>query len=341
MENILKENPNKNNNIQIPVIDIKNINNDSFREQLSKEIFDACRTFGFFYIKNYEDCIDQELINRVDELQRKFLSLPLEVKLKWKKSSSRHDTLGYFRLAEQHTNGIYDYKEGSFLHIQKEESRDCSNETSIFPSHEEEEIYGIVGFKENVENYIRAVKKLGLNLISLVSISLGLSENYIESNYMKNPSSMLALLKYPSFDCEPDLDSKDKWGIDNHTDYCFMTILKQDDIGGLQLKTNDGQYIDAPTIPNTFICNPGDLFQLLTGNNYLSMYHRVLYNKSGRDRYSIPLFLAPDWHTPIFPIEGIPKAPERHLENNMDPYKGYSYNKYYKEKIHISFTYDE
>jgi isopenicillin N synthase-like dioxygenase len=72
------------------------------------------------------------------------------------------------------------------------------------------------------------------------------------------------------------------WGGGEHTDYGLLAILKQDDLGGLQVKTKSG-WIDAPPIANSFVCNIGDMLDRLTGGLYRSTPHQVK-NVSGRSR---------------------------------------------------------
>lgn len=86
-----------------------------------------------------------------------------------------------------------------------------------------------------------------------------------------------------------------------HTDYGLLTILKQDDLGGLQVKTRSG-WIDAPPIANSFVCNIGDMLDRLTGGLYRSTPHRVK-NVSGRSRLSFPFFFDPNFNAELHPIE--------------------------------------
>nr|WP_228050229.1 2OG-Fe(II) oxygenase family protein [Tychonema sp. LEGE 06208] len=91
------------------------------------------------------------------------------------------------------------------------------------------------------------------------------------------------------------------WGVAEHTDYGLLTILKQDDLGGLQVKTRSG-WIDAVPIANSFVCNIGDMLDRLTGGLYRSTPHRVK-NVSGRARLWFPFFFDPNFNAELHPIE--------------------------------------
>ncbi|MBM4254207.1 MAG: isopenicillin N synthase family oxygenase, partial [Deltaproteobacteria bacterium] len=92
------------------------------------------------------------------------------------------------------------------------------------------------------------------------------------------------------------------WGVGEHTDYGLLTILKQDDCGGLEIK-RQGQWIHAPYEPNTFVCNMGDMLERMTGGLYRSTLHRVR-NVSGRHRYSFPLFFDPGFDVQVGLLPG-------------------------------------
>ena len=93
------------------------------------------------------------------------------------------------------------------------------------------------------------------------------------------------------------------WGVGEHTDYGLLTILLQDDTGGLQVKSRSG-WIDAPPIPGSFVCNIGDMLDRLTRGVYRSTPHRVV-NKSRRSRVSFPFFFDPNLDARIRPIESL------------------------------------
>ena len=89
-------------------------------------------------------------------------------------------------------------------------------------------------------------------------------------------------------------------GAGDDTDYGLLTLLAQDDVGGLQVKTAQG-WIEAPPIPDTFVCNIGDMLYRLTGGYYRSTPHRVR-NTSGRERYCFPFFFDPAFDAEIEPL---------------------------------------
>jgi len=108
-------------------------------------------------------------------------------------------------------------------------------------------------------------------------------------------------------------EAEEQWGVGEHTDYGVLTILKQDDVGGLQVKIRS-RWIDAPPVPNSFVCNVGDMLDRLTRGLYRSTPHRV-QNVSGRSRLSFPFFFDPGFDAHI---EAIDLSGMRLLEDDKD-----------------------
>ena len=88
-----------------------------------------------------------------------------------------------------------------------------------------------------------------------------------------------------------------------HTDYGNLTLLATDDVGGLEVRTRDGEWIEAPPLPGAFVVNIGDCLMRWTNDVYVSTPHRVV-NRSGRERYSIAFFYDPnpDAEVAVIPI---------------------------------------
>jgi isopenicillin N synthase-like dioxygenase len=102
------------------------------------------------------------------------------------------------------------------------------------------------------------------------------------------------------FHYPPSPPESDDWGVGEHTDYGLLTLLLQDDNGGLSVRTANG-WVDAPPVPGTFVCNIGDMLDRLTGGWYRSTPHRVR-NVSGNERLSYPFFFDPDFDAEVPPL---------------------------------------
>src|SRR5258705_8765768 len=125
-----------------------------------------------------------------------------------------------------------------------------------------------------------------------IAESLRLEPHYFARHYTAHPTLLFRVFHYPA-----STSHADEWGVGEHTDYGLLTLLAQDALGGLQVKTRTG-WIEAPPIPGTLVCNIGDMLDRLTGGFYRSTPHRVR-NVSGKGRLSFPLFFDPDFSAQI------------------------------------------
>ncbi|HEX2939953.1 MAG TPA: 2OG-Fe(II) oxygenase family protein [Rhodopila sp.] len=140
-------------------------------------------------------------------------------------------------------------------------------------------------FRTPVEAYERAMHAFCLRLLAPLALALGLPRDWF-TPYFRQPTTFLRLLHYPPQASDaPD----DAFGSAPHTDYGFMTILAQDDRGGLEVRRRDGSWLQAPPIPGTWVVNVADMLARWTNGRWQSTPHRVK-NMSGSDRYSCPYF---------------------------------------------------
>lgn len=139
-------------------------------------------------------------------------------------------------------------------------------------------------FRLRIERYIAQADLLARHVVRLIAISLGLPARALDQHFEK-PTTFLRLLHYPP---QP-ADEAEQIGSAPHTDYGIITLLAQDDSGGLQVRPRGGDWIDAPPIADTFVLNVADMLARWTNDRFVSTPHRVI-NRSGGDRYSLPYF---------------------------------------------------
>jgi hypothetical protein len=157
--------------------------------------------------------------------------------------------------------------------------------------------------------YLDALTRLGHTLMEGIALSLGLDAAYFADRYTADPLILIRIFNYPSRSTPAGQDVQ--WGVGEHTDYGLLTILRQDDIGGLQVRTAQG-WIDAAPVPDSFVINIGDMLDRMTGGLYRSTPHRVALNTSGRDRLSMPFFFDPHFEARVLPIAGLAESAAAH-----------------------------
>jgi isopenicillin N synthase-like dioxygenase len=141
------------------------------------------------------------------------------------------------------------------------------------------------GFRETIGAYDAALRRLGAQMARMISVALGQGPRDLDA-YFARPTTFLRLLHYPP--SPPDADDK-QYGSAPHTDYGFITILAQDQRGGLQVRSREHRWIDATPIEGAYVVNIGDMGSRWSNGRWTSTPHRVI-NRSGLDRYSMPYF---------------------------------------------------
>ena len=276
----------------IPLIDFSNFNTN--KSAIAKQVNQACLQQGFFYVAGHD--VSSSLQSRLELLSHHFFALPENEKMQIAMHKAGKAWRGYFPLNSELTSGKPDLKEGIYFgtELGKDDPRVQQglplHGTNLFP-------VDPLGFKEAVLEYMDAVTNVGHLVMKAISLSLQLNEDYFFKKYNQDPLILFRIFHYPS------QKDQTRWGVGEHTDYGLLTILKQDNTGGLQVKTAAG-WTGAPPIENTFVCNIGDMLERLTGGLYSSTPHRVI-NTSGKDRYSFPLFFDPGFNTSIECIESV------------------------------------
>lgn len=153
------------------------------------------------------------------------------------------------------------------------------------------------GFAEATAGYIALQIELALEVMRLLALSLALDEDYFTPLFHE-PIASLRLVRYPAQ--APDQPG---FGAGAHTDWGAITLLAQDESGGLEVLNPAGRWIPVPPVTGAFVVNMGDMIPRWTGGRYRSNPHRVI-NRSGRQRHSMPFFLSPNFHARIEALPG-------------------------------------
>jgi isopenicillin N synthase-like dioxygenase len=226
--------------------------------------------------------------------------------MQWRMALGGRAWRGFFPLGGELTSGRPDWKEGLYLGTELPATHPLVQAKT--PVHGPNLFPDVPGFRETILDYMAAVTQLGHRLMEGIALSLGMSADYFAKRYTADPLILFRLFNYPTQAVPEGLDVQ--WGVGEHTDYGLLTILHQDQIGGLAVHTPGG-WIDAPPVAGSFVCNIGDMLDRMTGGLYKSTPHRVKRNTSGRDRLSFPLFFDPNFEARVQRIEGLAGAEAR------------------------------
>ena len=150
--------------------------------------------------------------------------------------------------------------------------------------------------KPSVHPYFEAASACAEDLLRGFALGAGLdAEHFIRLR--DRPVSRGSLQYYPP---QPDGAGEDRFGVAPHTDFGVLTVLCQDEIGGLQIRRRNGDWAAMPPIPGTLVVNVGDLLERWSNRRYRSTVHRVI-NASGRERLSLVLAYDPNFETLVDP----------------------------------------
>jgi len=283
----------------LPVIDVGPLIGPASavaRAGVARQIQAACRARGFFYVTGHG--LPAGLLDQLADASAEFFALPLADKLEIAMERGGRAWRGFFPVGAELTSGRPDLKEGLYFgaELPADDPRVLAgiplHGGNLFPRQ-------VPRLRPLVLAYLDALTSLGQAVLTGVALSLGLDAGYFATGYTADPTILFRIFHYPA--SSPQTQD---WGVGEHTDYGLVTLLAQDDSGGLQIAVpagNEQGWIDAPPIPGTLVCNIGDMLDRLTGGWYRSTPHRVR-NLSRHGRLSFPFFLDPGFGAEVPPL---------------------------------------
>ncbi|PIO97927.1 isopenicillin N synthase family dioxygenase [Pleomorphomonas carboxyditropha] len=270
--------------VTLPFVDISRFRGPAeertrFIDELRRILYDH----GFFYLTGHG--VPQPLIDDVLAAARRFFALPVEEKLKVEMINSPHFR-GYNRPGWELTRGEKDWRE----------QIDIATEAERLPEDPEKPWNRLTGpnqwpealpdFKPLILRYQAEVTRVGLEVLKAVSVALGQDEEAFADIYTPLPTQLLKLIRYPGRDV-----AESSQGVGAHKDGGFVTVLLQDKVGGLRVRTEEGEWIEAPPVPGTFVINTGEVLELATQGYVRADVHDVVTPPAGSERFSVAFFL--------------------------------------------------
>jgi len=277
----------------------------------------ACRDHGFFLLTGHgQDALIEEMWSEA----RRFFAAPRAVKDSVRRT--RDQALGYYD--RELTKRLRDRKE-VFDFMQP--SGPIGSKRNRWPA-------ALEGFRGTNAAFFDAATELAAETLRLVYDALGASPRAADTYAGSPTTSTVRLNHYPTGDPVPasertDLAALADVSLGHHTDPGLLTLLLQDDTGGLQTHSHERGWIDVPPRAGTIVVNLADSLQVLSNDRYRAAVHRVA-PMDRRARYSIPYFYNPALDAVIEPIEELLEEPPR--------YRPFSWREFIQARIDDNYT---
>ncbi len=292
----------------VPIIDVGDLAADTGvgGDRSTSEIAAAAAEWGFFQIVNHG--ISETLVNKVREQAQAFFALPMASKEAVLRT--RDNPWGYYNNEltknRRDKKEVFDYTSGGPDSIYKARNR--------WPEFDPQ-------FRNVMEDYRDACVRLSLRLLEAFCRGLGLPADFLNTNFHPSHTGFIRLNYYPVKDPlrdRADITHIDEagLGVHHHTDAGALTVLLQDDVGGLQVH-KDGYWHDVPPVRNALVINTGDMMQVWSNDVYHAAIHRVLAMDK-KDRFSIPFFYNPAASTVVQPLPTVVSRQKPALYRSID-----------------------
>lgn len=284
----------------IPVIDITPLRDGSDPDGVARALHAASTGLGFIYVRGHG--ISERLISQARAAAYAFFRADPAAKEEVRVSGAHRGWLARGS-AKMQDGAKADLKESFIWGWQGAEG-------ALPNDHPLRGANRWPGFLPELETvsvaYFQAAHDVAHHLMRGFALGLDLPPEFFVQS-ADRPLSRASYVYYPS---QPPEMGADQFGVGPHTDFGVLTLLCQDDVGGLQVQGLDGTWVHAPPLPGALVVNVADLLARWTGGAYVSTPHRVV-NRSGRERLSLVLAWDPNPETQIDPA-AVPNAgPDR------------------------------
>lgn len=275
----------------IPTIDIASLSGggDADRRIVAEALGQAARTYGFMKLVGHG--VPDAVVAGTFQAAERFFSQPEEAKLPYQERKTNRGFQPMFDNVKpgQKPSGQEAFSMG---HPIPPEDPDLLS----LPFYAATPWPTLPGFREQLETCYHAMFAVGERVLSAFALHLGAPVDFF-ANVSRNTYSNLRVVHYPPQEAVAHVADV---GVRAHEDQGLVTLLIQDMNGGLEVLGPEGDWLPVVPDERAIVLNVGKLLTRWTNGHLKSAMHRVI-NRSGRERYSIPLFVHPNYHQVIDP----------------------------------------
>ncbi|KAK7736272.1 hypothetical protein SLS53_007107 [Cytospora paraplurivora] len=280
----------------IPLVDLsKFLNGDAAqRKETADAILNGFQTAGFIYLKGLP--IAPSTRKHVFDTSAKFfngLSQDEKLALGWTIPEANR---GYSEPGREKVTQLTDINEVARLKAGNpdiKESFEIGRESDLeYPNQWPVEEAGTAaeGFRTTMLDFFEQCQSIHVEVMRAVALGMGLDVGYFDG-FTDDGDNTLRLLHYPAVRSEVFKINPGQVRAGSHSDYGSITLLFQDDAGGLQVMSPSGSFVDAAPIEDTCVVNAGDLLARWSNDTIKSTIHRVVEPRRKTEehpaRYSI------------------------------------------------------
>ena len=281
----------------LPLIDMAGVRegDEAALQRVGDAIRKACSETGFFYIINHG--VPQPVIDAAMAAAKTFFAFPTEVK-RQVAVNKRHRGWHALGGALMYEATKPDFKEFFSMGLELPEDDPCvlAGEALRGPNQWPDFMPEL---RQALDAYYEAIGLAGADLLRAVAVGLGIAPGFFAPKYGKR-LQRTQIVYYPP---HPPMAESDQFGVAPHTDYGCITLLYQDNSGGLQVRElSTDSWIEATPIEGSLVVNVGDLLARWSNDRFRSTLHRVI-NRSGHERYSIATFYDPTFSAVVDPCD--------------------------------------